>query len=484
MHIRRLVLPMLCWAAGFSEIPKEVWQNLRKQVYSVFEAKLLHDTAKCILHEITGWTVDPHFAIVWSHLCAFIPCFQVVGGQWYNLLPAAQTVLQELGWWHSDDGCFIFCADHSGATRHFELGVDNPCVLQEWLADWHRVRAVRNCTRIRKRLHRDDDSLAVGLDLPSPPDPSLCLFAGHVATWKATGSIHSKRAALASGCSFWWKHPHCKEFSENDPRLLCACGQEPSRPHLVWNCLQFAGLQHRPLPTHCIEERLFAQVVPETPPAPRVHGRTEMLTAITAAFASMFAISPFGVVATDGSAMDSVAAWSVHIPCLDTGFALRLHGEDQTSFRAEVEAFDVVLLCLCRLWDEGFQQQVTLVIVTDCTAAISMIHSVHGVSPLLSRKLRSLQQLCERRGVQIIFQWVPSHGRHVASWKPLHFSEMELRTWNEIADQLARDAASQQLQGSAPHLCAEARRRAYRWEMGTLQAVARIAAAYMDFDAA
>ena len=63
MHIRRLVLPMLCWAAGFSVIPKEVWQNLRKQVYSVFEAKLLHDTAKCILHEIMGWTVDPHFAI-------------------------------------------------------------------------------------------------------------------------------------------------------------------------------------------------------------------------------------------------------------------------------------------------------------------------------------------------------------------------------------------------------------------------------------
>ena len=196
MHIRRLVLPMLCWAAGFSVIPKEVWQNLRKQVYSVFEAKLLHDTAKCILHEIMGWTVDPHFAIVWSHLCAFIrvqcrdPGFQVVGGQWYNLLPAAQTILQELGWWHSDDGCFILRADHSGATRHFELGVDNPCVLQEWLADWHRARAVRNCTRIGKRLHRDDDSLAVGLDLPSPPDPSLCLFAGHVATWKATGSIH------------------------------------------------------------------------------------------------------------------------------------------------------------------------------------------------------------------------------------------------------------------------------------------------------
>lgn len=218
MHIRRLVLPMLCWAAGFSVIPKEVWQNLRKQVYSVFEAKLLHDTAKCILHEIMGWTVDLHFAIVWSHLCAFIrvqcrdPGFQVVGGQWYNLLPAAQTILQELGWWHSDDGCVILRADHSGTTRHFELGVDNPCVLQEWLADWHRVRAVRNCTRIGKRLHRDDDSLAVGLDLPSPPDPSLCLFAGHVATWKATGSIHSKRAALASGCSFWWKHPHCKEF--------------------------------------------------------------------------------------------------------------------------------------------------------------------------------------------------------------------------------------------------------------------------------
>eukprot|EP00435_Cladocopium_sp_Y103_P035570 s919_g9.t1 len=491
MHIRRLVLPMLCWAAGFSVISAEVWQDLRKQVYSVFEAKLLHDAAKCILHEIMGWPVDPHFALIWSHLCAFTrfhcrdPARQVVRGQWFNVLPAAQAILQELGWWHSADGCFLLRADHSGSCRRFELGVDNPSVLQEWLADWHRVRAVRNCRRIRRRLHRDDASLAVGMDLPGPPDPPLCLFAGHVATWKATGSIYLKRAAMASGCSFWWKYPRCKEFSDNDPRLLCACGQpQPSRPHLVWTCPQFAGLQHRPLPTHRIEERLFARVVPETPPAPCVTGRKEMLTAITAAFASMFAISSFGVVATDGSAMDSVAAWSIHIPCLSTGFALGLHGEDQTSFRAEVEAIHVVFLCLCRLWDEGFQQQGTLVVVTDCTAAISMIHSVHGVAPLLSRKLRSMLQLCERRGVHIIFQWVPSHGRHVAKWSPRHFSEEELRKWNEIADRLARDAASQQLQGSARQVCAEARRRAYQWEMGTLQAVERIAAAYLDLDAA
>ena len=113
-----------------------------------------------------------------------------------------------------------------------------------------------------------------------------------------------------------------------------------------------------------------------------------------------------------------------------------------------------------------------------------MIQSVQGVSPLLSRKLRSLLQLCERRGVHIIFQWVPSHGRHVARWRPLHFSEFELRKWNERADQLARNAASQQLRGSARQLCAEARRRAYRWEMEALQAVERIATAYMAFDAA
>eukprot|EP00435_Cladocopium_sp_Y103_P019872 s2089_g4.t2 len=180
-HIRRLVLPMLCWAAGFSVISAEV-----------------------------------------------------VHGQWYNVLPAAQAILQELGWWHSADGCFLLRADHSGSCRRVELGVDNPSVLQEWLADWHRVRAVRNCTRIRKRLHRDDASLVVGMDLPGPPDPPLCVFAGHVATWKATGSIHSKRAALASGCSFWWKHPRCKEFSDNDPRLLCAVANR-SPPGRTWS---------------------------------------------------------------------------------------------------------------------------------------------------------------------------------------------------------------------------------------------------------
>ena len=59
----------------------------------------------------------------------------------------------------------------------------------------------------------------------------------------------------------------------------------------------------------------------------------------------------------------------------------------------------------------------------------------------------------------------------------------ELRQWNEIADQKAREAASLRLQGSARQMCAEARRRAYQWEMGTLQAGARIATAYVGFDA-
>lgn len=98
-----------------------------------------------------------------------------------------------------------------------------------------------------------------------------------------------------------------------------------------------------------------------------------------------------------------------------------LHGEDQASFRTEVEAAYVALQCSRRLWDEGFHQRVSLVIATDCTAVISMIHSVHGAAPLLSRKLQSLLQLRERRGAQIIFQWAPSRGRQVASWRLLHF---------------------------------------------------------------
>lgn len=58
MRVRHLVLLMLCWAAGFSVIAANVWQTLRKQVCSVFEAELLHDAAKCILREIRDGAVD------------------------------------------------------------------------------------------------------------------------------------------------------------------------------------------------------------------------------------------------------------------------------------------------------------------------------------------------------------------------------------------------------------------------------------------
>eukprot|EP00435_Cladocopium_sp_Y103_P029088 s2744_g7.t1 len=191
-----------------------------------------------------------------------------------------------------------------------------------------------------------------------------------------------------------------------------------------------------------------------------------------------------GAVATDGSSIDAVAAWSVYFPFLQAGFATGVSGEHQTSFRAEVEAIYNVLLCLSRMWDAGFRLPVSLVIVTDCTAAVSMIHSYHGVAPLLSRRIRSLLTLCEQRGVHVSFQWVPSHGRHVASWRPEHFSEFDLRQWNAIADQLARDAAKRRLSGSDREACAAARRHAYFWEMETLAAVANIATANLNSEAA
>ena len=91
-------------------------------------------------------------------------------------------------------------------------------------------------------------------------------------------------------------------------------------------------------------------------------------------------------VATDGSAVASVAAWSAVLDGDGAGdFALGVSGEDQTSHRAEVEALVALLEALVLTCSSG-----TVHVLVDCQAALRVVQG-GGCAPLLARRAVELQ---------------------------------------------------------------------------------------------
>ena len=281
-HIRRLVLPSFCWAAGFALLPDHELRTLQKDFKTVFDRRLLKDTPFCVLKEILGW-----------------------------------NTLEKLEWWADDCGRYIYRTDTYGSVRRFKVGHDSPSILHEWLCDFHRERELRQCARIRQKFHRDDPQCATGLDLPGPPETGFCLFAGHRVAWASDGSKYLKHAAMASGCSVWYKFPGSSSFDPGDLRWNCRCGlYKPSRVHLVWSCPETVHLRPPHAPLHRVEERLFAKVVQERPSPCAVPHFDSYCDDITAAILKCLDNSPEVIVATDGcaDAQASVASWCVALP--------------------------------------------------------------------------------------------------------------------------------------------------------------------------
>ena len=210
------------------------------------------DAPPPILLEVFGWQVDPVLMRRWAALreaTRFHGCYRpwfdeapltVACRPWFRVLPAAAAVLQELGWWHSPDGCFICRRDDCGAERKFELGVDGDAVLCEWLCDWHRRRALAKCGRVAFSLHRRHCPNVAGcLDLPGPPQGTLALFKGHLECYSEAvklGCADLRHSALATG---WYLQ---KRFGRDRIGIDCSCGREaPSRPHFAWNCAARQG---------------------------------------------------------------------------------------------------------------------------------------------------------------------------------------------------------------------------------------------------
>ena len=468
-------------------MPAEDVSNLQQNIRHIFDKRLLQDTPNCILFEILGWDVHAEFASQWAALKAFMRfhCAAPLWHEhldaafhckrWHDLFPGAAALLQSLGWWTSEQRNCICRTDSSGRLRVFRIGVDAVGVLHEWLSDWHKARALRQCNRVKRSLHRPDPNgtLASGKTLPAPRAAAICRFEGHVAMRQSDGAKFLKQAALATGCSLWHKHFDCNHFGADDERLQCMCGlMYPSRPHLVWCC---ANTQDkRPSvaePCHRAEERLFARDIGERPAPPLDEQIQGACDGLADALSSLAEENPFVSVATDGSSNDGVGAWCVFLP--------GIHSEDQSPFRAEVSALLHVLQAISVLCRHGRPRPRHVLFVSDCLSAIQLVETGTGSARPLGRTCAALRHQCANCHIQLQFQWVPAHGRVVPEWAPTcGVPEFTLRAWNAAADREAKSRMRSLLIGSARAAWARDRKSALAWETAVITAVACIAEQY------
>eukprot|EP00439_Symbiodinium_sp_Y106_P049165 s5284_g6.t1 len=89
-------------------------------------------------------------------------------------------------------------------------------------------------------------------------------------------------------------------------------------------------------PANRLQERLLAYEVPEVPGPPRAVDPDDLLEALAEALEVKLAAGGPVFVATDGSLVDTVAAWAVALDG-DLAFSQTVTGEDQSAHRAEVD---------------------------------------------------------------------------------------------------------------------------------------------------
>ena len=107
--------------------------------------------------------------------------------------------------------------------------------------------------------------------------------------------------------------------------------------------------------------------------------------------------------ATDGSAVDTVAAWVVAFEG-NLDFSLNVAGEDQTPFRAEVEGLLAVARALGRYKASGVVH-----VLSDCTSALTTVQTGGKTRWLGVRALDLFESFRGRIEVQL--WWIPSHGK-------------------------------------------------------------------------
>ena len=496
--IKTLVIPIFAWCSCVAIISPRQLNTIRQQALAAFTGKVLQDATACIKREFLGWDADPMLACMFRSLL-FAVKFHTRGFTWNaDPLPLGicwtdyccnlNDFLNRHGWWCEQAGGAICRTDSRGHKRVWVLGSDRLSVIMEWMSDVLRSEALRGCRRIyaeRRRPRVPQDSAAIGLTLPIFDNVGFCTFGGHAKLFNdaiASGDRFLRNAALASGASVW-ANTAGVTLNADDPRSFCICGASlPSRPHLVWCCPAF-HLQRAQvtLPQNCVEERLFAKVVSERPRPPRFVPNPDIST-FPGLNGARFLEFDRIFVATDGSEQAGVAALAVVFPQLSVTLTQGIDTEDQSPFRAEVEAIILALdLIFKTVLLEYFPHSRNFVIVSDCEGAIELVQRGSLTCPVLARRASHILADLERLHFSVEFCWVPSHGKFSNHFHAHpHATEDQLRDWNDTADRAANNAMKRRLNHSLRLDWHEHRCQAFEWECSAVRLSATIARQYAD----
>ena len=483
-HIRSLGLSTVQWAAGFAMPTEEQIDSITQSIRQAFSINLTHEAPPVLYNEVLDWRADPRCALDWAAVSAglrlhdrpstWLEEVSVLQAtkSWLKALPALDPVFRKLGWTVSADGHKICWRDANCQRRQFWVGWESTNVLREWMLHFHRRKALAKSSRVRKSLHRTDPHLARGLDLPAPPLGGFLKARGHVALWKRSPPGAVRQTALATGGSWWHARPR---FYPTGPAPSCLCGlSQPSRAHLLWVCP--STVTHRcnlNPPQNRAEERLFAILAEEEPPAPRT---TDCIVdQLSKQVREMCSKHETLYVATDGSSRDNIGAAAIVISSAEDDhnvFTQGLSGEDQSAYRAEVCAVRWLLIALSQVPLPPRQTFVSILI--DCEAAMTAILSGGGCSCfLLVQDTRNRLRNLQARGWHIHLSWIPSHGKSSSRWRPLtEVPTSQQRSWNALADESARACVNDLWMHSDRAAFARRARDNQKWEERTILAAA------------
>ena len=442
--VKSLIFPALFWAAGVALPSPTVLTAIRNDVSAAFSVSLTHEAPRVLVGQVLGWSLDVQWVADWSALSALGRAL-TQRPAWHehlslaelaflstSSLPGVHETLCRLGWRLVFPARALERRDDAGRTRVYYFGEDSPVILRHWLTEAHKAQAIATCGRVRRKLHRPDPSLPVGLDLPGPPRKFRFAFQGHKKVYDAAKTLAERRAALATGGTGWYhqaKQPQRRT-------AVCFCSKLwPSRAHLMWTCPEFADARGGlPAPTNRAEERLLGQAIPEFPPAPAL-GVQKARPALAQLLRRAADEAQHDLLfATDGSSEKGVGSWAVVCCSPADGAAGADSAEDQTPFRMELKA---ILELLETLATSPCPPRRATILV-DCEAALKAIEQpANSGHCLLATRAQQAGFQARRRGVDWRFVWVPSHGKRPSWTPPSPLQASVCRQLNQKADECA-----------------------------------------------
>ena len=189
--------------------------------------------------------------------------------------------------------------------------------------------------------------------------------------------------------------------------------------------------------------------------------------------------APWMIAATDGSARDGVAAYSVVFPG-GRGGGCGDASEDQTPFRAELRALAILFQAMLKTAALGLTPR-TLWIVVDCQSALDALATPEASClPLLAAEAAESLKALKFSGWEVRAFWCPSHNKKLAWRAPVPLQTSLCRLLNEEADVQARRAMERRLAGSLRARWKPLATAAKDWECRALCASAKASEVYRD----